>query len=200
MAQRAWLALPLLASVLLAAAPLCHGAAAGSLAHARQASEAGAGWLASVQQQLEHMWPALRGHLQPRALPAGPVCLDGAGRPVDWWLDLKQAGSGSWAHVDSASQAFDEALGHDHTFEGRFRCGLLHACARVGERTPRRSSPRSPHSHTKVDEAAPSCALTEADAGSTASDTAKTARAGLPCCLAPCCPGCHAALPAFIIP
>jgi len=190
MAQRAWLALPLLASVLLAAAPLCHGAAAGSLAHARQASEAGAGWLASVQQQLEHMWPALRGHLQPRALPAGPVCLDGAGRPVDWWLDLKQAGSGSWAHVDSASQAF----------EGRFRCGLLHACARVGERTPRRSSPRSPHSHTKVDEAAPSCALTEADAGSTASDTAKTARAGLPCCLAPCCPGCHAELPTFIIP
>jgi hypothetical protein len=147
MAQRAWLALPLLAAVLLAAASLGHGAAADSHAHAKQ----GMGWLASVQQQLVHMWPALRAPPQPRALPAGagPVCLDGAGRPVDWWLDLKQAGSGSWAHLDSASQAADEVLGHDSTVEGRFRCGLLHTCAKVSWRA--HASPVQPQVNAQPD-------------------------------------------------
>ncbi|KAK9826099.1 hypothetical protein WJX81_002927 [Elliptochloris bilobata] len=54
---------------------------------------------------------------------AGPVCLDAAGQPVDWWLALKLPGGPTWAHLDSraAAEHLGEALGGSEHVEGRFR-------------------------------------------------------------------------------
>lgn len=95
-----WRALPVLAAALVLVAWPCEGGAAA--------------WM----HRTRHMLAAPSAHLPPAVLQAGPVCLDGAGRPMDWWLALKLPGGGTWAHLDSAEA---EALARQPG-EGRFRC------------------------------------------------------------------------------
>lgn len=105
-----WRALPVLTAALVLAARPCEGGAAA--------------WM----HRIWHTLAVPSTHLPPAVLQAGPVCLDGAGRPVDWWLALKLPGGGTWAHLDSRAEA--EALA-TQPGEGRFRCakGLQPAAA-----------------------------------------------------------------------
>ncbi len=81
-----WRALPVLAAALVLAAWPCEGGAAA--------------WM----HRTWHMLAAPSAHLPPAVLQAGPVCLDGAGRPVDWWLALKLPGGDTWAHLASRAK------------------------------------------------------------------------------------------------